>query len=145
MVIVLSFLWLWVFQEGFGLSCSPVLYGLRAGLPCGLIRSRWLWTRFMPKQAYSMVPACDILDHRAGACYLPCGLLYNELCHTIGVHSLSIPPSTFWMCIILSQSRLPSFLSKTGGTLFTNCLLCWSRNSMAKCSGQLAYITLKFV
>ena len=26
-------------------------------------------------------PATESLDHRARACYLPCGLSYNELCH----------------------------------------------------------------
>ena len=40
-------------------------------------------------------PATDSLEHRAGVCYLPRGLLYNELCHVISVNSLSVPPSTF--------------------------------------------------
>ena len=39
-------------------------------------------------------PATDSLDHRAGAYYLPHSLLYNELCHAVGVLSLSVPPST---------------------------------------------------
>ena len=40
-------------------------------------------------------PATDSLDHRAGACYLPCGLSYDELRRAIGMHSLSVPPSAF--------------------------------------------------
>ena len=55
----------------------------------------------------------DSLNHRAGVCYLPCGFLYDELCHAVGMHSLLVPPSTFLMCFALSQSRLTSFLSKT--------------------------------
>ena len=42
-----------------------------------------------------MGPACDSLDHRARACYLLCGLMYDELCQAIGMRSLSVPPFTF--------------------------------------------------
>ena len=44
---------------------------------------------------YGMGPVCVSLEHRSRACYLPCGLLYNELHHAISVHSLSVPPSIF--------------------------------------------------
>ena len=44
---------------------------------------------------YDVGPACDSLNHRTRACYLPYGLMYNELCHAVGVHSLSVPPSAF--------------------------------------------------
>ena len=43
----------------------------------------------------SMVPETDSLDHRAGACYLPCVILYDELRDAVHVHSLSVPPSAF--------------------------------------------------
>ena len=42
-----------------------------------------------------MGPATDSLDYRAGVCYLPCGLLNNELCCAVSVHSLLVPPSAF--------------------------------------------------
>ena len=51
----------------------------------GLCLNRW----------NSAGPATDSLDHRDGACYLPCGLSYNELRHAISVHSLLVPPSVF--------------------------------------------------
>ena len=44
---------------------------------------------------YGMGPVCDSLDHRARACYLPCSLSYDELRHTVSMHSLLVPPSTF--------------------------------------------------
>ena len=40
-----------------------------------------------------MGPATDSLDHRTGVCYFLSGLLYNELCHAVGMRSLSVPPS----------------------------------------------------
>ena len=42
----------------------------------------------------SVGPATDSLDHKARACYLPHGLLYNELLHTISMYSLLVPLST---------------------------------------------------
>ena len=42
-----------------------------------------------------MGSACDSQDHRAGACYLPHGLMYDELRHAIGMCSLAVPPPHF--------------------------------------------------
>ena len=44
---------------------------------------------------YSVGPACDSLDHRAGACYLLHGLLYDVLHCAISMHSLLVPPLEF--------------------------------------------------
>ena len=40
-----------------------------------------------------MVPATDSLDHRDGACYLPCGLHAMNIVMHVDVHSLLVPPS----------------------------------------------------
>ena len=81
-------------QEGFELSSSTVLCKRGAGHDVvspeasghgqGVCLNRW----------NGMGPAIDNLDHRARACYLPCGLPYDELIHAIGVHSLLVPHST---------------------------------------------------
>ena len=91
---------------------------------------------------YGMSPACDSLDHRAEACYLPCSLHTMNFIMPLVCASLLDPPSAFWTCIKLSQSRVPSFCSKNRCTLFTNWLSCWSRNSTAKYSGWLDKVAL---
>ena len=40
-----------------------------------------------------MGPITDSPDHRAGACHLLPSLSYDEFCCTVGLHSLSVPPS----------------------------------------------------
>ena len=87
---------------------------------CGLVEAGGCGWGLCLNRRYGIGPACDSLDHRARVCYLPRSLPYDELHHTISMHSLSVPPSTFWTCIALSQSRVPSFLSKNWCTSITN-------------------------
>ena len=69
---------------------------------------------------YGAGPACDSLDHRAGACYLPRSLRTMNFVIPLAFTSLSVPPSAFWTCIALSQSGFPSFWSKNRCTSFIN-------------------------
>ena len=82
-------------QEGFGLLSSPVLR--RQGAGRDVVSSKQVVADEVCtlNRWYGAGPATDSLDHRAGTCYLPHGLSYDELRHAIGVHSLSVPPSAF--------------------------------------------------
>ena len=91
---------------------------------------------------YGMGPAYDSLDHRVRVCYLPRSLHTMNFVMPLACTALLVPLFEFWMCITLSQSRVPSFWSKNGCTFFTNWLSCWSRKSMAKCSGQLDKVAI---
>ena len=107
-------------QEGFGLSSSPVLRGQGAGHDV-IPFEAGLRTRFVPKQVVQRAgPACDSLDHRAGACYLPCSLRTMNFVMPSAFASLLVPPSAFWTYFALSQSGVPSFCSKNRCTSFTN-------------------------
>ena len=44
---------------------------------------------------YGAGPACDSLDHRAGACYLPRSLHTMNFVMPLAFTSLSVPPSAF--------------------------------------------------
>ena len=129
-------------QEGFGLLSSPILRGQGAGhdvisfKACGCRRGLCL------NRQYGASPACDSLDHRAGASWLPSSLCTINFIMPSAWASLSVPPSAFCRCITLSQSSFPSFWSKNGCISFTNWLLCQSRNSTAKCSMQLGKVAL---
>ena len=82
-----------VLQEGFGLSSSPVLPGQGARLQCGLIQSMWLWMRLCLNRRYGMGPACDSLDYRARAFYLPYSLhTMNFIMLLACAHSWFPPP-----------------------------------------------------
>ena len=68
-----------------------------------------------------MGPETDSLDQRARACYLPCGLLYNEHCYAYQhAFTLSSPLHIIEMCFALSQLRPISFLNKNRCILLTN-------------------------
>ena len=69
-------------EYSFSIACFRRVLGCHPHLSCvgealGAMwscQSRWLQMRFVPKQAVQHGPACDSLDHRARAFYLPCGL-----------------------------------------------------------------------
>ena len=82
-------------QEGFGLSSSPVLPGRGAGLQCGLVRSMWLQMRLCLNRRYGAGPACDSLDHRAGACYLPRSLRTMNFVMPLAWAHSQFPPLHF--------------------------------------------------
>ena len=85
----------YVLQEGFGLSSSTVLHGRSTVHDVVSPKASGRGQVVCLNRQNSMGPATDSLDHRAGACYLLCDLLYNELHCAIGVQSLSVPPSAF--------------------------------------------------
>ena len=55
---------------------------------------------------YGVSPECDSLDHRLGACYLPCGLLYHELCCAVGMPHSRFPPPHFECALYLVNQCL---------------------------------------
>ena len=82
-------------QDGFGLSSSPVLPGQGAGLWCGLNQSVWLWMRLCLTRRYGVGPACDSLDHRAGACYLLHSLHTMNFVMPLACAHFRFPPPHF--------------------------------------------------
>ena len=83
----------WLLQEGFGLPSSTVLCRRSAGCNVVSPEASGRGQGVCLNRQNSVAPAIDSLEHRARACYLPCSLLYNELCHAISIHSLSVPLS----------------------------------------------------
>ena len=128
-------------QEGFGLSSSPVLRGQGTGLDV-VLSKHVVVDEVIPKQVVQCRPSMWQPRPQGQSMLFAMQPLYNKLCHSVSVQSLLVPPSEFWTCITLSQSRVPSFWSKKRCTSFTNWLFCWSKNSTTKCSGQLDKVAL---
>ena len=78
-----------------GCHPHPSCMGKALGFGVALFKACSCGRGLCLNRRYGVGPACDSLDHRAGVCYLPCSLPYNELCHAIGLSSLSVPPFAF--------------------------------------------------
>ena len=93
-------------QEGFGLSSSTVLRGRGTGHDMVLPVVGGCGQGLCLNRQNGMGPATDSLDHRAGACYLPCGLLYNKICCAVGVLHSRFPPPHFERALHLFNQGL---------------------------------------
>ena len=82
-------------QKGFGLSSSTVLCRRGTGHDVISPEANGHGQGVCLNTQNGAGSATDSLGYRVRACYMPCGLLYDELCHAISKYSLSLPPSAF--------------------------------------------------
>ena len=94
----------YILQEGFGLSSSPVLHGQGTGHDVVLLKHVVADEVYALNRRYGVGPACDSLDHRAGACYLPRSLCtMNFVMPLVCAHSRFHPPH--FECALHSVSQ----------------------------------------
>ena len=110
----------WLLQEDFGLPFSTILHGRGAGHDVVSPEANGRGQGVCLNRQNSMGQATDSLDHRARACYLPCGLCKMNFVMPLAYTHSWFPPPHYWICFTLSQSRPTSLLSKNRCASLTN-------------------------